>query len=98
MARQFPMLGAGTSGRYAADFGYMSGATPPRVLGPSRASQIVRDLTVHLLRLFGDAQCSTDVSKRLAFTQCDFSFTQFTDDLFDGVTKTWHAGLLSARS
>ena len=54
--------------------------------------------TVRFARLFGDAQGSTDVSKRLAFTQCDFSFTQFTEDLFDGVTKTCHAGLLSARS
>lgn len=86
MARQFPMLGAGTSGRYAADFGYMSGATPPRVLGPSRASQIVRDLTVHLLRLFGDGQCATDVSERLTFASLDFRFTQFAVNLFDGVT------------
>jgi hypothetical protein len=33
----------------------------------------------------------------LAFAQGNFGFMQFGEDLFDGVTKTWHAALLSAR-
>ena len=32
-----------------------------------------------------------------AFAQGNFGFMQFGEDLFDGVTKTWHAALLSAR-
>jgi len=33
----------------------------------------------------------------LAYAQGNFGFMQFGEDLFDGVTKTWHAALLSAR-
>jgi len=32
----------------------------------------------------------------LAFAQDNFGFRQFGEDLFDGVTKTWHMVLLSA--
>lgn len=54
--------------------------------------------TTRFASLFGDAQGSTDMSKRLAFSHCDFNFMQLTEDLFDGVRKTWHAAFLSARS
>lgn len=95
VVRQFPVSGANTPGRYAAESGYASGAIAPRVPGPPRVSQTVRDSTVHLASLFGDGQSATDVHERLTFTQRDFRFTPFAEDLFDGVTKPWHAALLS---
>jgi len=33
----------------------------------------------------------------VALAQGDFRFTEFGKNLFDGVTQTWHAALLSAR-
>ena len=33
----------------------------------------------------------------LAFAQGNFGFMQFGEDLFDGVTQTWHAARRSAR-
>jgi hypothetical protein len=59
--------------------------------------QTVPDPTVHSVGLFGDTERTTDVNHGLSFTQGDFGFTQFGEDLFDGVTKTWHTPLLSAR-
>ena len=98
VVRQFSVSGADTPGRYAAESGYTSGATAPRALGLPRMSQTVRDSTVPLASLFGDGQSSTEVCERQTFTQRDFCFTQFAENLFDGVTLTWHAALPSARS
>ena len=50
-----------------------------------------------IVGLFDDTERKQDVSHGLSLTQGDFSFTQFGEDLFDGVTKTWHTALLSAR-
>jgi hypothetical protein len=59
--------------------------------------QTVPDPTVHPVGLFGDTERLADVRHGLSLTQGDFRFTQFGEDLFDGVKKTWHAALLSAR-
>jgi hypothetical protein len=50
-----------------------------------------------IVGLLGDTERTADVSHGLSLTQGNLGFTQCGEDLFDGVTKTWHAGLLSAR-
>jgi len=98
VARQFPVPGADTSRRYAAESGYTFGAIAPQGLGPPRVSRTVRYSTVHLIRVFGDGQGATDVRERLTFAHRDFRFKQFAENLFDRVTKTRHAALLSVRT
>jgi hypothetical protein len=41
-----------------------------------------------MVSLFCDTKRTADVSHRLSLTQGAFDFTQFGDDLFDGVTQT----------
>lgn len=50
-----------------------------------------------IIGLFGDTEGTADVSHGQSLTQRDFRFIQFGEDLFDGMTKTWHTALLSAR-
>jgi hypothetical protein len=56
--------------------------------------QTIPDPTVHSVALFGGTDRTADVSHGLSLTQGDFGVTQFGEDLFDGVTKTWHTALL----
>jgi hypothetical protein len=50
-----------------------------------------------IVGVFGDTERTADVNHGLSRTQGDFGVTQFGEELFDGMTKTWQAALLSAR-
>jgi len=50
-----------------------------------------------MIGLFGDADRTADVCHGLSLSQDNFSFTQFGEDLFNGVPETWRTALHSAR-